>query len=157
MERKKALKREKLVKKIEVEVFAHATESESRVSEAVRRLMGSLPENMSKQVVHGFHGNPVVIFKYSEKGEKAQENASFILSSLDKFDAAELIRSLERRLKKGKLYMRLDKQDAFLGEHTLSESDDVIRVTITFYPHIRGKEKILWALRKLGLKDDKET
>lgn len=146
-------KREKLVKRLVLEVFSHATESEDRILEAIRRLLGSQvdEEHLSKQVLHGYHGNPVILLRYSSREGEAQREASHILSSLDDFDAEELERSIGDRVAKGKLFLRLDKQDAYLGETRLSDQDDVIKVVITFYPHIRGNEKILWALRKLGL------
>jgi len=149
------MKREKLIKRIVLEAFSHATESEERVVEALKNLTGNEDlEPSSKQVVHGYHGNPIVVFRYEAEGEEAQREAARIFSSLDDFDAAELARSIEARLSRGKMFFRLDKQDAYLGEVRLSEGDDVVRVTVTFYPHIRGREKVLWALKRLGLRNE---
>jgi len=151
-------RREKLVRRMTLEVFSHATESEDRVIEALERLLGvQIGDRLSKQVLHGYHGNPVLYMRYSSEGGDAQREVEHIISSLDRYDARELRESLDHRVVKGKLYLRLDKQDAYLGETRLSEQDDVVKVVITFYPHIRGREKILWALRKLGLRDGEET
>ena len=111
---------------IDIRVFAHATEDPDKVQTAVRNL---LPTELSETLVFdiqsctGHHGNPIVLFtsKLTEKKLllKALEKIGKELGALDKED---LNRDIKLHLEKGNMYLRFDKQSAFLGSLKLAQN-----------------------------------
>lgn len=149
----------KIVKRLQVSALCHATESEEKVLTAILNiappiLRNKLKNKIAKNFLYGYHGNPIVYYQLDiDEREGAQEVSRHILSSLDEFDSDQIKKTLDLRFNKGKLHLRLDKQDAYLNKLRISEGDDVIRITISFYPHIRKKEALISALTLMGLKD----
>jgi RNA-binding protein len=114
---------------IDIRVFAHATEDPAKVQTAVQNL---LPEELVQTLVFerancmGHHGNPIILFtaKLTDKKllPKVAEKIGANLGSLDK---EELSRDLKLHVEKGNLYLRFDKQSAFLGELKFSQIDPI--------------------------------
>jgi RNA-binding protein len=114
---------------IEIRVFAHATEDPTKVQTAVQNL---LPVELAQTLVFektnctGHHGNLIVLFtaKLTDKKllPKSLEKFGKELSSLDK---EELERDIKLHLEKSNLYLRFDKQSAFLGALKLSQRDPI--------------------------------
>jgi RNA binding exosome subunit len=114
---------------MDIRVFAHATEDPDKVQLAVRNL---LPIQLSeilvfeKQNCTGHHGNPITLFtsKLTDKKllPKALEKIGKDLGGLDK---EELNRDIKLHLEKGNLYLRFDKQSAFLGALKLTQNDPI--------------------------------
>lgn len=137
---------------IEVRVFAHATEDPKKVSIAVRNILpkeiGEHPI-LQKTSLTGHHGNPIVLFKTKIADKKALplvlEKIAESLSSLDK---QTLDSELKMHLEKRNLYLRFDKQSAYLGEVKLSSNDP-----IHFKIHFINKtpEEITTVCREIGL------
>jgi len=114
---------------VDISLFAHATEDENKVIEAVRKLLpASQVENIvfKKSSLRGHHGNPITLFeakiKEKEIVKTVVENLSSGLSSLDK---ETLLREVELHVEKGNLYLRLDKQAAFQGQFELGIADPI--------------------------------
>jgi RNA binding exosome subunit len=114
---------------IDIRVFAHATEDPVKVQTAVRNLLPTeLSENLvfEKQSCTGHHGNPINLFtsKLTEKKLllKALEKIGKELGALDKED---LNRDIKLHLEKGNMYLRFDKQSAFLGSLKLTQIDPI--------------------------------
>jgi len=114
---------------IDIRVFAHATEDENKVQTAVRTLfLTDLLETLvfEKQSCTGHHGNPIILFtsKLTDKKLllKALEKIGKDLGALDK---EELNRDIKLHLEKGNLYLRFDKQSAFLGTLKLTQNDPI--------------------------------
>ncbi len=149
----------KIVKRLQASTFCHATESEEKVLTALLNIAPSslrseLKDKIVKNIVYGYHGNPIIYYKLDiDEQKKAQEISKYILSSLDGFDSSQIKETLDLRFNRGKLHLRLDKQDAYLDKLRISEGDDVIRITISFYPHIRKRDALISALTSMGLKD----
>jgi len=151
------MRKEKVVALLEIETFAHATEDREKVLKAIFNL---IPENIRDHLkdnilyvnLQGHHGNPITLYRLKVEGDQAQEIARNIFSKMESFDSKLLISSLEDRSDKRSLYLRLDKQCAYLGLFKLLQGDDVIKIRVCFLPHIRGIEKIKQALSALGLK-----
>ncbi len=129
------------VREVRAQVFVHATEERERVLKA---LMEVFPEEVRGEVrieeerLEGHYGNPIVKIVARVEGEAAAKTFEHILSRLSRIDRQALRGTLEDRVdKEGTLYMRLSKQDAFLGGLTLYEADDVIRITI----HFQGRRR----------------
>jgi hypothetical protein len=114
---------------INIRVFAHATEDPQKVQTAVRNLMpDELAETIffEKAELTGHHGNPITLFsaKLEDKKllPKALERIGAGLSSLDK---EQLSTDLKMHVDKGNLYLRFDKQAAFLGTFRFSQNDPI--------------------------------
>ncbi len=114
---------------VDISLFAHATEDEGKVLDAVRHLLPSPQVEeviFKKSNLRGHHGNPIVLFesKIKDKGivKAVVENLAWNLSVLDK---ETLLNEIELHMEKGNLYIRLDKQAAFEGEFKLTTADSV--------------------------------
>lgn len=137
---------------IDIRVFAHATEDTDKVLNAVRNtLPKGLSENTNfkKTKLTGHHGNPIILFetRLTDKNvlPTVLQNITSSLSSLDK----ELLNNeIKDHLKKGNLYLRLDKQSACLGEIKLATTDP-----IHFKIHFKNRstEEIIEICGKTGL------
>jgi len=137
---------------MDIRVFAHATENLEKVQTAVRNLLpAELAEGVvfGKNVLEGHHGNPITLFtsRLTDKKllPKALEKIGNGLNSLDK---EELCADLKLHLEKGNLYLRFDKQAAFLGSLKFSQNDPIhVRI------HFKNKsaEEITDLCRTCGL------
>ena len=137
---------------IEIRVFAHATEDTEKVLVAVRN---TLPEAVGESVVFertaltGHHGNPIVLFEAKLEDRKMLPSAlQRIGSRLTTLDKETLDSELKLHLEKGNLYLRFDKQQAFLGELRFSSNDP-----IHFKVHFKNKttEEIIGICGDSGL------
>jgi len=114
---------------IDIRVSAHATEDPEKVQTAVRNL---LPTELVELLVFkkinctGHHGNPIVLFtsRLTDRKllPKVLEKIGLNLSALDK---EELSSEIKLHLEKGNMYLRFDKQSAFLGVHKFSQIDPI--------------------------------
>ena len=137
---------------IDIRVFAHATEEVDKVLNAVRNIFPSELIDLiafKKSNLTGHHGNPIILFETRIKEKNAAqtvfEKLSLGLSTLDK----ELLNSeIKQHLDKGNLYVRLDKQSAYLNELKLSSTDS-IHFRIHFKKH--SQEEVTDICRKFGL------
>lgn len=137
---------------IDVRVFTHSTEDAEKVLSAVRN---TLPTELADKVAFkktsltGHYGNPITLFeaKIKEKNviKAFLEKLASGLSSLDK---ETLNSEIEQHLDKGSLYLRFDKQSAYLNELKLCSTDP-----IHFRIHFKksGMEEIANICRKLGV------
>jgi len=137
---------------IEIRVFAHATEDTEKVLVAVAH---TLPEELGESVVFektalaGHHGNPIVLFEAKLEDRKMLPSAlQRIGSGLTALDKETLDSELKLHLDKGNLYLRFNKQQAFLGELRFSSNDP-----IHFKVHFKNKttEEIIGICRESGL------
>ncbi len=127
---------ERLVKAAEISVFAHATEDEEKVKQAVKRLARFEPEFESQRLT-GHYEDPIHLL--TAKTVKKKEATDFLANIVKKFsslDKETLMRELSNHIDpQGSLYVRLDKQKAFHGRAVLAENDP-IRVKFKFQlPH----------------------
>ncbi len=116
--------------------FSHATENEDRVKQAVKNASGS--EELTCNKSCGYHGNPIVVIETKVTHAK---DIKHVLSLLSEEDIKQLIDTIELRVDdESFFYMRLDKQEAYLGNLILSNGEDVISVRgkIKSYPQNRG-------------------
>jgi RNA binding exosome subunit len=117
------------VSEVDVSCFAHATEDEGRVLEAVRHVLPlAFVESVSfaKTKTQGHHGNPIGVFEAKIKDKETVravvENMAANLAPLDK---ETLLNEVERHVEKGNFYVRLDKQAAFQGVFKLAVVDPI--------------------------------
>jgi len=137
---------------VDIRVFAHATEEADRVLNAVRNVLS--PELVDivvfkKTNLTGHHGNPITLFETRIKEKNAVQTVfERIASSLSTLDKELLNSEIKQHLDKGNLYIRLDKQSAYLNELKLSSADS-IRLRIHFKKH--SYEEVIEICRKFGL------
>jgi len=137
---------------VDIRVFAHATEDLDKVSTAVRN---TLPEAISENTVlqkaslTGHHGNPITLFQTKITDKKALPLVlGKIAASLSSLDKETLNSEMKLHLEKRNLYLRFDKQAAYLGELKFSSNDP-----IHFKIHFKNKtpEEITAICRETGL------
>ena len=137
---------------IDLRVFAHATEDPDRVLTAARNtLPPESGDNVTFRRVNltGHHGNPIVLFEAKIKERKLVQTAfSKLCSSLNMLDKGLLANEFTQHLDKGNLYLRLDKQSAYLNEFKLG-STDPIHLRIHFKKS--GTQQVADVCREFGL------
>jgi RNA binding exosome subunit len=137
---------------IDIRVFAHATEDADKVLTAARNIIPSdLRDTVTfnKTGLTGHHGNPITLFEARVK-EKNLVNLVFgeLCSGLSILDKEVLTEEINQHLDKGNLYVRLDKQSAYLKELRLG-STDPIHLRIHFKKH--DIEGVIDICRSFGL------
>jgi len=144
-----------------VSTHAHATEDEQRVLEALRTLLPEAVE-VSQSKLKGHHGNPIT-------GFEARVNRRILLRELwervvAKLRAGELdnIRNiLPARIDEScRLYLRFDKQLAYLGELVLAGSGDAIHLKLKMAAFPAKREIAIGLVEKFigaGQKDEEEA
>ncbi|RLE58876.1 MAG: hypothetical protein DRN53_07775 [Thermoprotei archaeon] len=147
----------KIISGIFVEAFCHATEDREKVLSAILNLIPEtlredLREHIEIEVLHGYYGNPIEVFRLKvDEKVKAQEISAKIIKSLNDMDYEYLISTLDIRTNgKGNLYLRVNKQSLLANEITIDEeSDDIVKIRIKFLPHLRSREELEGSLNKL--------
>ena len=140
------------IAQVEISCFAHATEDEGKVLSALKRLLpeGQVADTVfEKNKMQGHHGNPIMLFE-SKVMEKSAIRALIenLASNLGSSDKEILLNEFEMHFEKGSLYIRLDKQAAFLGEFRLGAADPV-RVRLRFRKN--RLEDVVEICREVGL------
>ena len=137
---------------IDVRAFAHATEDTDKVLKAIQNTLPTgLIEtiNIAKTSLAGHHGNPITLYETRIK-EKATAQKTFekISANLGILDKELLSNEIQLHLEKGNLYLRLDKQSAYLEETKLCQIDP-----IRFRIHFKNSEtqQVIEICRKHGL------
>lgn len=137
---------------IDIRVFAHATEETDKVQTSVRNL---LPEVLTQNLIFqktnltGHHGNPITLFTAKLTDKKTLPTAlEKIGSGLNSLDKEELCCDLKLHLEKGNLYLRFNKQSAFLEIMRFTQNDPV-----HFKIHFKNRsvEEIVDICRSFGL------
>jgi RNA binding exosome subunit len=137
---------------IEIRVFSHATEDQTKVESAVRSI---LPEELASEVTFcktnclGHHGNPIVLLETKLTERTALLSVlGKIGSELSTLDKEELIAEISRHTEKHNLYLRIDKQNAYLGKAKFSSADP-IHLKVHF--RNRTPQQIIDIGRQVGL------
>lgn len=124
------------VKLLRASTFTHATEDPGKVRQA---LLNILPhglrssKKLTEEVVKGHHGNEIRIYKLELHGDEALEVLKYVVCSLDESDRRVLLLSISDRVGdvKSHLYIRLGKQEAYMGRLVVRDGSDVVKVSIT--------------------------
>ncbi len=119
----------KAVGYIDIRVFSHATENQAKVETATKNLF---PENLSETLIFektslfGHHSNPIILLTAKLSDRKllptALQKLGADLSALDK---EQLNGDIKLHLEKGNLYLRFDKQAAYLGQPKFTQNDPI--------------------------------
>jgi len=130
------LPEERAVKGAEISVFAHATEDEAKVKQAVQRI-ARYEHTWDEQKLSGHYDDPIILLNSkTAKKKDATDALTYIVNKLNSLDRETLLSELPNRVDpQGNLYMRLDKQKAYHGRAVLNDSDP-IRIKFKFQlPH----------------------
>jgi RNA binding exosome subunit len=137
---------------IDIRVFSHATEDTERVLTAVKNILPSETTDtvtFKKNSLTGHHGNPITLYEARIKDKKvAQGVFARLCSGLSVMDKEVLSDEIDQHVDKGNLYLRLDKQSAFLNEFKLGSADP-IHIQIHFKKH--RQTEVLDVCRASGL------
>ena len=143
------------IRAIELSAISHATEDLERVCSALRNVASeeiAKRVGISRQNLKGHHGNPIVTLMMKIRGTDlmqsfAQRLASRLSDGDKRFLSVEFRKHIDTD---GNLYIRLDKQAAFLGRLSLKQEDPIrIRMKVEIRP--RTVDQMSEALRRLGL------
>ncbi len=141
-----------LVRSLSLEAFVHATEDPRKVKKAVLNLIP--PElrdsvNLLEASVRGHYRNPIRILKLEVSDpSKAQRVITYIAEGLRGADKRYIQSTLSLRVDETRtLYLRFNKQEAYLGRLRLDDSNDVIRLRVK----LASSKGIKDICRELGL------
>lgn len=136
----------RLVERIEVETFAHATESLEKVMEALERA-GVPSGSISVEKTKGHYGNDINVLRANISRSAGMR--VFFDSSFFSNIKSEILNTLPERVDdKGFLYLRMDKQDLFNGIYRLNDRGDV-RVFIKILAYPSKREKVIENAKEL--------
>ena len=140
---------------MDVSSFIHVTEDPNKVITACRNV---LPLDYAEEITFecrnllGHYHNPITLLKARIKNK--QFLGAFIINlaeSLSEVEKTYLFSDVSRRIDNGgALYLRLDKQEAFLGRMKLS-NEDPIRVSIKLLRSRKSLEETIAFYRSLGI------
>lgn len=118
------------IEQFSVQVLCHATEDLKKVLKAVENILA--PESagklsLSTEILEGHYGDPIVLVRaFLSDPEASEKTLLKILLSLAPGEREELWSERSQRGKHGgKIYVRLDKQAALLGQIKLSDRDPI--------------------------------
>lgn len=137
-----------MIHNISYRVFVYGTENEEKVKEAVKTLFpNSHPET---DATEGYFKNPVLILH--DKISKKREIKEFvkILEQMNETGKKRLLNELETKMdEKGNLFLRFDKQRAYLGDLKIIEHGDAIHVKIKVAAYPAKKENAIERAREI--------
>lgn len=137
---------------VDISCFAHATEDERKVMDALRHLLPAEHVQdiaFQKSNLRGHFGNSILLYESKIRDKKLVtplvENLAANLTPLDK---EILLDQIELHLEKGSLYIRLDKQAAYEGAFKLATADP-IKIRLRFNKN--RPEDIIVICREIGM------
>lgn len=128
---------------IRLAVHAHATEDENKVLIGIRNIIPkNMKLNLRKYTYSGYYGNPIIRFEgFISKPKEVKLIFEYIFSKIEGLIYPGWI--VERFDKNtNTLYLRIDKQAAYLGKIILGWGDDIIHVVFKFpgFFKLNGRE-----------------
>jgi RNA binding exosome subunit len=137
---------------IDVRLSAHATEDQEKVLEAFKSILPDGSEGkivLEKKRLTGHHGNEITLIETKIQDKHIVQGMFEKLSQgMSILDKESLSKEFSEHLERGNIYLRLDKQAAFLKEIKLGQTDPIhLRI------HFKNSdpEEIVAVCRKFGL------
>ncbi len=125
------------IRDVIISTIAHATESYEKVEKALINIIDPDLKNIYQSRIFyedttGYYKDPIRIYRLKISGDDSERVVKWIMSRLSKSEFETILLSLEDRYDKRsrRMFIRLSKQDAFLGEISLGFDDDIIHVSI---------------------------
>lgn len=137
-----------MIHNISYRTFVYGTENKEKVEKAIQTLF----PNSSPQceITEGYYKNQVLILH--DKIDKKRDIKDFIqiLNRIDYSDRQRILTELEKKMDdRGNLFLRFDKQKAYLGELKIVEHGNSIHVKIKMAAYPAKKEPAMKLARKL--------
>lgn len=137
-----------MIHNISYRVFVYGTENEEKVREAIKTLFpNSSPQT---DITEGYFKNPVLILH--DKMTRNRDIKEFVklLDNLDSQVKKRILNKLDSKMDdKGNLFLRFDKQRAYLGNLKVVEHGDAIHVKIKIAAYPAKKENALRLAREI--------
>lgn len=137
-----------MIHNLSYRAFVYGTENEEKVREAISNLLPSA--HIEKEITEGYHHNTVVILQ--GKITKKREIKDFLekLGTLKPSAKKRILRELENRMdERGNLFLRFDKQRAYLGDLKIVEHGDAIHLKLKIAAYPARKEEALKVARQI--------
>jgi RNA binding exosome subunit len=136
-----------MIHNISYRTFVYGTENEEKVRKAVQTLFpNSLPQ---KEYTEGYYKNSVLILH--DKINKNMDIKDFIqMIENQESISIEILNELDKKMDdKGNLFLRFDKQKAYLGELKITKQGDSIHLKINMAVYPAKKTPALKIVRQL--------
>lgn len=121
--------KEVVISGADISVIVHATEDERKVERAIMSLVPEEAGGVKTMVqrMSGHHSSPIIHMTMRiTRRRAALETLRNLIRSLSPLDRRRLVDDVDERVDDaGNLYVRLDKQSAYLGRAMLHEADSV--------------------------------
>ena len=139
---------------VRLTTFIQATEDEDKVLDAIATF---IPEEIDEDDIifdidetKGFFGNPIKVVNVEIKRSKAVRTfLDYFKELLSEDDKRYIIENLDEKVDdEGTLYVRFNKQKAYLGDVEIDEGPDVIQVRIKVKAFPMRKEAVVKAVRE---------
>jgi RNA binding exosome subunit len=111
-----------------INIVVQATEDGEKLLDRISRSLGLGDVRLSTEIqeLTGHYGNPIDYVEIELPKQRSKEVLRRVIQGFNERDMRYLMENLDRhRDEKGKLYLRLDKQELCLGKFALSEMDSV--------------------------------
>ncbi|MEM1639312.1 MAG: RNA-binding domain-containing protein [Desulfurococcaceae archaeon] len=144
------------VSHVEITTFCHATEDCIRVEESIKNL---LPAELKTRVKinedkkDGYYGNPISILSLKIMDKQYIDLLiDHLAFKMDPIEKSILGATFDLRYdpRTGRFIVRCSKQDLYLGNIKISDTDDVIKLTI-YLKNAKKKENAFEYLKSVGL------
>jgi hypothetical protein len=137
-----------MIHNLSYRAFVYGTENEEKVREALSTLLPTAQP--TKEITEGYHKNQVTILQ--GKLTKKREMKDFLekLGSLKPPSKKRILRELEDRMDdRGNLFLRFDKQRAYLGDLKIVEHGDSLHLKLKIAAYPARKEEALKIARQI--------
>ncbi|MDH5811523.1 MAG: RNA-binding domain-containing protein [Candidatus Methanomethylicaceae archaeon] len=129
-----------MISSLSFSTIAHATEDLEKVKTAMLNL---IPKDLrtsitvNQSTAKGHHGNPITLLNFEINDPKSAKAVfAYIIRSLSDAEVSQIRNQLNLYYDgRSALFLRIDKQSAYLGTLHLSLSDDVIKLRVNL---VRG-------------------
>lgn len=125
------------ISKVIITTHCHATEDLEKVKQAMLNILN--PDlrnkiNIEQETLYGYHRNPITRLKIVLEENDALEFLKYLMKSMSEGDKQLIVTSIEMRYNKkaNEIFIRLNKQDAYLGIISVYDGDDAIKISISF-------------------------
>ena len=137
-----------MIHNLSYRAFVYGTENEEKVREAISTLLPTAQP--LKEITEGYHKNQVIILQ--GKINKKRDTKDFLekLHSLKPSAKKRILRELESKMdERGNLFLRFDKQRAYLGDLKVVEHGDAIHLKLKIAAYPARKEEALKVARQI--------
>ncbi|MDO5834876.1 MAG: RNA-binding protein [Methanobacterium sp.] len=137
-----------MIHNLSYRAFVYGTENEDKVREALSTLLPTAQPD--REITEGYHKNQVTILQ--GKITKKREVKDFLekIVALKSSSKKRILRELEHRMDdRGNLFLRFDKQRAYMGDLKIVEHGDALHLKLKIAAYPARKEEALKVARQI--------